>query len=626
MNGHIRAKVTPRFDHDRSRPPSPLKSLPTSPSPTPAPRLKAKVSSSASAVGRKPVASPSAHNLSAQASVVSTSRAPPARAPSPFKPTQARAAPATSSTTQVKARLTPTVRPNVSTTTSAPALPELRQRALTDAPGRVRRGSISSHVSTATSSAGSRVHSPPKLAPASSNEENHSGSSSVVSGSGRGPIKVKSKVTRLAEHGAVSPSSVPPSPSFPPHTRPTRVPSTSSLTLSPPFGPTKASRSNGLSPTTAPGHGRYATTIEKGSSKVNPFRPFVPFDDSNVTYSRPGSPGRVDPAQIPLPPTSPPMSAVSFSSRSSISVESRGSDSSGGTAHHRANGHALANGIAHARSRSSVDSLGIQCSPVLKPAQDPHRGSPSPELKSGSDEDEDLDDDDEIDGASEEDEAKKLRKEAISNRKIADLEITNKSLLVINSQLESTKHKQAKEIRDLRRKLRESLLVLPPSVYRAAKLSLEVEEVVEEDAEEEEEDDDLEEEVDLESTKTKADEIYNHCRLMLDDLLAVGRKALETRPEDFLESPVRVTKVLTEEEARTWRGEDSATVDGDDTATDAATDAATDDDPSRPLTPSRVAIPDDTSEEEVEESLILDDSVLHGSPLPPITVTPSPSP
>ena len=39
---------------------------------------------------------------------------------------------------------------------------------------------------------------------------------------------------------------------------------------------------------------------------------------------------------------------------------------------------------------------------------------------------------------------------------IEDLEITNRSLMVINASLEAAKHRQAKEIRDLRRRLRES--------------------------------------------------------------------------------------------------------------------------------------------------------------------------
>lgn len=45
--------------------------------------------------------------------------------------------------------------------------------------------------------------------------------------------------------------------------------------------------------------------------------------------------------------------------------------------------------------------------------------------------------------------------EAKTNRKILDLEISNKSLLAINSGLEVLKIKQAREIRDLKRRLRE---------------------------------------------------------------------------------------------------------------------------------------------------------------------------
>lgn len=56
---------------------------------------------------------------------------------------------------------------------------------------------------------------------------------------------------------------------------------------------------------------------------------------------------------------------------------------------------------------------------------------------------------------------------AKSNRKIADLEITNKSLLAINTMLEADKHRLSKEIRDLRRRLREQRLSMPPQAYRA---------------------------------------------------------------------------------------------------------------------------------------------------------------
>ncbi|CED83483.1 hypothetical protein [Phaffia rhodozyma] len=55
------------------------------------------------------------------------------------------------------------------------------------------------------------------------------------------------------------------------------------------------------------------------------------------------------------------------------------------------------------------------------------------------------------------------KEEAKVNRKVADLEISNASLLNINHALEATKAKQAKEIRDLRRKVRTgSVQPLPP--------------------------------------------------------------------------------------------------------------------------------------------------------------------
>lgn len=200
--------------------------------------------------------------------------------------------------------------------------------------------------------------------------------------------------------------------------------------------------------------------------------------------------------------------------------------------------------------------------------------------------------------------------------KIADLEITNKSLLAINSSLEATKHRQAKEIRDLRRKLRESILVLPPPAYRAAKSSLATDNTLEDEVEED--DPEEEEEAVIEGT---TDEAYKRVKSIIEALLESGRKALETTPDDFKSPGKGITKVLSEEEARTWRGEDeSLVVDRDDL------DDATDDGQSRPLTPSRIAIPSDTSEEEVEKSLLLDEDALAASLLPPITVTPSPSP
>ncbi len=72
---------------------------------------------------------------------------------------------------------------------------------------------------------------------------------------------------------------------------------------------------------------------------------------------------------------------------------------------------------------------------------------------------------------------------------IADLEITNRSLLAINTTLEQTKHRQAKELRELRRKLRESRLILPPRAFRAVKSSLDHDDTADEDDDDDDDDD-----------------------------------------------------------------------------------------------------------------------------------------
>lgn len=201
---------------------------------------------------------------------------------------------------------------------------------------------------------------------------------------------------------------------------------------------------------------------------------------------------------------------------------------------------------------------------------------------------------------------------------IADLEITNRSLLAINATLEATKNRQAKEIRELRRKLRESRLILPPPAYRAVKSSLSPEDM----ADEEDDDDDEEEDVDSSGILgDKADEAYRRVRSVIDSLLESGRAALESKPEDFVGTGKGGAKVLTAEEVRTWRGDDDNTETRSTFDPDADSIFAS----SRPLTPSRVAVPDSDdeleSEDEVEASLIEPDSP---PPLPPIRITPSP--
>ena len=167
------------------------------------------------------------------------------------------------------------------------------------------------------------------------------------------------------------------------------------------------------------------------------------------------------------------------------------------------------------------------------------------------------------------------------------MEITNRSLLAINSSLETTKHRQAKEIRELRRKLRESRLILPPRAFQALKSELDHDDTASEN-------DDDENDEPPEGTE---DEVYKRVRVIIDGLIETGKRALESKPEDFLEGGKGGTKVLHAEEVRTWRRDS-----GD------------------------VAMPDGdiSSEGEVEAmTSFISDSAPPGLP-PPITVTPSP--
>lgn len=119
-----------------------------------------------------------------------------------------------------------------------------------------------------------------------------------------------------------------------------------------------------------------------------------------------------------------------------------------------------------------------------------------------------------------------LREEARSNRKIADLEISNKSLLAINATLEATKSRQAKEIRDLRRRLRESRLILPPPAFHA----LEQRDPLNTATSFEDEDDDDEDSDDNDVTQLQADETFARVRNLLDQLLTSAKDALEAKP------------------------------------------------------------------------------------------------
>jgi hypothetical protein len=188
------------------------------------------------------------------------------------------------------------------------------------------------------------------------------------------------------------------------------------------------------------------------------------------------------------------------------------------------------------------------------------------------------------------------------------LEITNRSLLAINASLETTKHRQAKEIRDLRRKLRESRLLLPPRAYRAMKVSFE-DDATDEDGGEDDEN----------ATKPEDgqdDEVYNRLRHMIDGLIQSGKRALESKPEDFGSGG---KKVLSAEEVRSWIGSED-----DGHSTDADTVGKRKAESSRPVSPWKIAVPhesdgflseEDFNAERFERGLV--------TPPPPIRIVPS---
>ncbi|KAI0368856.1 hypothetical protein BV20DRAFT_968634 [Pilatotrama ljubarskyi] len=614
MDGQLKPKVTARMDYERARPASPFKPPATSLSP-PLVRPKAKVNSSANIHTRK------------APSVVSTPpstrpSALPTRAPSPFKPTQTRTGNASPAGAAVKARLT--ARTNGANSTSP--LPESRQRALTAAPSeapsfvRSRRGSTSSHLLSSPSHTELSTASSPARSALSLQVDETPSPGSVVARS-TANVRVKAKLSRVAEPGALSP---PARPSSAQHiNRPARVPSISNLNLSPPLMPSNANHSPSSATSSPSGQHRFATTREGRPHSYQPpksYQAFAPNDDLAINYSSTHTiTAKVDPATVPLPPQSPPVSTLSFSSRSSASrssasyesQESSGSRSTAPTLHSHVNGNGHGRqGSRSSQARASLDGFGIRSEPISR--------EPSATSEAEYPDDYDSEPPHHLDN-SEDDSERKMKAEAKSNRKIADLEITNRSLLAINSSLEATKHKQAREIRELRRKLRESRLILPPPAYRAVKSSLT------HDDEEGEEEEEEEEEEDADIIEGKDDDAYRRVKVLVEGLLESCRRALESKPEDFLEGArTGVAKVLTAEEVRNWRGDDNetetrSTLDPDDVSFAS----------SRPLTPSRIAVPgsDDglDSEDEVEASL-LEPDIKPPAPLPPITITPSASP
>ncbi|KAJ4485760.1 hypothetical protein J3R30DRAFT_3697144 [Lentinula aciculospora] len=421
------------------------------------------------------------------------------------------------------------------------------------------------------------------------------------------PPKIKSKLSRVALSGSesLSPSPSPSHPSSHSSYARVRAPSISS-NHSLGSNTTNSSTKPEYTPITSPNYvanpHRYTPNrFVEPSSSSHTYQSFSSpslQDDTTVQYSR--IVPKVDPAKIPLPTHSPPTSALSFSSRSSASrssvsrSESANSSTSVSTNHVKS----PSGGI---DLRSTLDSL-VQISESTP--------GPGDDLLSPIDDD-DIESDD-----------RKARNQAKVNRKIADLEITNRSLLAINSTLEATKHRQAKEIRELRRKLRESRLILPPRTYRAV-TSSDTKALLLQTEEEEDEDEDEEEEEDDDEGAAGEDQTYLRIRIRLDEMIQSGQKALTAKPADLAEFK-GPTKVLNEQEVRAWRGSEDVgdvliVLEGDE-----------DERKEVPSSTWRSRLPfretggqdndfdDITSEDEVEVMTMLRDS-----PSPPIVVTSS---
>ncbi|PPQ69781.1 hypothetical protein CVT26_014169 [Gymnopilus dilepis] len=411
-------------------------------------------------------------------------------------------------------------------------------------------------------------------------------------------LKIRSKVSNLAKAASADSSSPPPSGSTSPPPGPstrqpnarTRAPSSSSTLSQQPHSQSQHYTSSPkLSPASpppvfypittaapaanphrfAPNRPPAATlaTTRTGSPPAAAHHIFQSFsqpsssstlpDHSPTLSARPRSAGglmllngsntaRVDPASIPLPPQSPPASAVSFSSRSSVSVSASSvSRSSAASVSQSVASSPTDGGYSPRQKRQSetADNLRNTLDNLVQYAS-------ARNDEEGFGHARDISADFELT-----DEEREVKAAAKSNRKIADLEITNRSLLAINATLEATKHRQAKEIAELRRKLRESRLILPPRAYRAVKSSLDPSELNDdEDLSEDDSDGDADGDGN-EDAVAEGDETYKRIKVILENLLKSGQAALERQVKDFPEGSGRGgAKVLSPEEVKDWHG------------------------------------------------------------------------
>ncbi|KAF9531925.1 hypothetical protein CPB83DRAFT_47987 [Crepidotus variabilis] len=597
----LKHKVTVKFNHLKtstparppsrsnvenipSRPASPAKSYVTTSSVVePAAfRPKAKVNSSATTRKAATIKSPT----------IVTSNVP-SRPGSPSKLTPRLRNGVTSPTTGPSSKVPSTSRgPALRSppAVSAPVTPELRNRSLTNASGasssispledtRSRTGSVSLHHAASFSVF-------PKPPPMGLSVSERNGSASASSSPRMGPsrsvigipdrgmasspsLRIRSKVTSVAKPADTSapptPTTLGPSPAFPSGRSQAVRARTASIssnlsqqlgnqmagsppsqqfypitTASPAANPHRFQSSRPPPRTISPPSVNqiFQSFSQQPPSKLR--RDESPSPRNRAPQARVASiQAKVDPASIPLPPLSPPASSVSFSSRSSASRSSVSVIDDKRPASQSSSASSRLSPASTQQQNGNMDHL----KSTLDNLMDYTSGLPSAEDDDAS---EDQGGDDE----------RKVKATAKSKRKIADLEITNRSLLAINSSLEATKHRQAKEIRELKRKLRESRLILPPSAYRAVKSSLDPSEIADDEEDVDDGDDSQEDEAQAEK-----DEIYQRIKMTIEGLVKSGQRALERQVSDFPEGGKGSAKVLTAEEVEDWH--QSSVTDGD---------------------------------------------------------------
>lgn len=168
-----------------------------------------------------------------------------------------------------------------------------------------------------------------------------------------------------------------------------------------------------------------------------------------------------------------------------------------------------------------------------------------------------------------------------------------------------TKSRQAKEIRDLRRKLRESRLILPPRAYKALRASFPGNEGVEDKDCDGDEDED-----DSEDTDVAENDGFHRVSCLLEALIQSGKRALEVRSEDFREASA---KVLSADELSQWQDSGQHGSQASDQQGDDDHDGA-----SRSSPAYDVAL-----DSECDSFLDSEQEGCTTSPLPPIMITPS---